>query len=277
MKYIKTYESFKTKSKESVNEELLGGLFKNIKNSLSMGFSKMFGSAAKVNKIIKSYEDELKEAKEPYLENWTERLKKKSEEIDNEDGDESDKADKKQEQLDQFAAQGAKLMKLYNDKKSKIKQKFDLKIKDAIADEDNRKIKNYVRLQKLELEQRLIQYDIDQIKEKTGMSDEELENDENSNSILKGYKNRLTDIFKSKKKESKKLKSDKSEKDKDQNKEIKVGDTVEYTSEKDKNKKFTNKVKSISDDEVEIETKNSGIIKRNIKDIKKVDDEETND
>lgn len=266
MKYIKTYESFKTKSKESVNEELIGGLFRNIRNSLSMGFSKMFGSAAKVNKIIKSYEDELKEAKEPYLESWAEWLKKKSEEIDNEDGDESDKAHKKQEQLNQLN----KLMKLYDNKKSKIKQKFDLKIKDAIADEDNRKIRNYIRLQKLELEQRLIQYDIDQIKEKTGMSDEELENDENSNSILKGYNKRLTDIFKSKKKEVKKLKSDKSEKDKDQNKEIKVGDTVEYTSEKDKNKKFTNKVKSISDDEVEIETKNSGIIKRNIKDIKKV-------
>jgi hypothetical protein len=269
MKYIRTYESFKNKSKQSVNEEFLGSLFKKLKNSLSMGFSKMFGSAAKVDEIIEEYEKELKAAKRPYLENWTKWLKEKQDSIDGKEGDESAKSDEKQKLLDQLNQQNQKLMKLYNDNREKIKQKFDLKIKDATADEDNPKIKNYINLKKLELEQRLIQDEIKEISDMTGMSDDELKNDKSYQEKLKGFEQKIVDIEKSQKEESSAIENKDEEKP-----EIKEGDTVEYKSEKDEDKTFTNKVKSVSDDEVEIETKDSGTIKRKIVDVKKVEGDE---
>lgn len=60
---------------------------------------------------------------------------------------------------------------------------------------------------------------------------------------------------------------------KEENTEVKEGDTVEYKSDKDETKTYTNKVKSVSGDEVEIETKESGIIKRKISDVKKIESE----
>lgn len=60
---------------------------------------------------------------------------------------------------------------------------------------------------------------------------------------------------------------------KEENTEIKEGDTIEYKSDKDETKTYTNKVKSVSGDEVEIETKESGIIKRKISDVKKIESE----
>jgi len=49
MAYIKRFESFRN-NKNKINEELLGGLFKSLKNKLSLGFSKMFGSASEMIK-----------------------------------------------------------------------------------------------------------------------------------------------------------------------------------------------------------------------------------
>ena len=54
MKYVKSFESFKY---EPVNEEFIGGLFKNLKNKLSLGFSKQFGSAKKADAVIDAYKN----------------------------------------------------------------------------------------------------------------------------------------------------------------------------------------------------------------------------
>lgn len=263
MKYIRTYESFKNKSKQSVNEEFLGSLFKKLKNSLSMGFSKMFGSAADVDKIIEEYEKELKEKLAPSIKAYSnyatlnKRLK---------DGDITEEDAKKE--MDNELNNIKKETGIYEKQKEIIKNKFNLRIKDAIEDEDNKKIKNYVNLKKLELQQRLIQYEIKEISDQTGLSEQELNNIKKISEKLKKDKEIIVDIQKKQKEESNAIENKDEEKP-----EIKEGDTVEYKSEKDETKTFTNKVKSVSEDEVEIETTDSGTIKRKIVDVKKVEGE----
>ena len=59
MKYVKSFESFQEVKSDSVNEEFIKGLFKNLKNKISLSFSKDFGNAKKADEAIESYKKEI--------------------------------------------------------------------------------------------------------------------------------------------------------------------------------------------------------------------------
>jgi hypothetical protein len=149
MRYLKKYDTFKyDKRKEHLNEEFIGALFKNLKNKLSLGFSKMFGSASTVDKIMEEYKKEILQAqflKTEAIKAFTEYIKSSKE------GGEIDK-----NKITELKNNLDKAVKNYDESIKLIKQKFDIKFNDATKDEKNEKIKNYIQLKKVEMQQDLL-------------------------------------------------------------------------------------------------------------------------
>lgn len=149
MKYIRTYESFKNSNNQKVNEEFIGNLFKGLKNKLSLGFSKMFGSASKVEKVIEDYKKEIilkQEQKKLALTALGVYFKSVK------DGGEKDEAKIKELKNNITVAD-----KNYQEQVKLIKQKFDLKFNEITKEEKNEKIKNFITLKKIEMQQELLQ------------------------------------------------------------------------------------------------------------------------
>jgi hypothetical protein len=149
MKYIRTYESFKNSNTQKLNEEFVGNLFKGLKNKLSLGFSKMFGSASAVEKIIEEYKKEIiskQEQKKLALTALGVYFKTVK------DGGEKD-AEKIKELKNNIDVAD----KNYQEQVKLIKQKFDLKFNEAVKEEKNEKIKNFITLKKIEMQQELLQ------------------------------------------------------------------------------------------------------------------------
>ncbi len=153
MKYIKTYESFKDESQ--INEEFIGKIFKNLKNKLSLGFSKMFGSAQEVDKLMEQYKKEVtlaQQKKKVSLTTMGEYFKS----IVN--GGEKDPNKVKELKKNIELAD-----KNYDNQIKIIKQKFDLKFDEIVKGEENEKIKNYIQLKKLEMQQELLQGEMESL------------------------------------------------------------------------------------------------------------------
>lgn len=155
MKFIKTYESFKNSKNERLNEEFLSKLFGGLKNKLSQGFSNMFGSSAQVDKLIEEYKKEIITAQQKKkvclkaLGDYFKAVKA---------GGEKDELKIKELKGNIDAAD-----KNYQEQVKLIKQKFDLKINDVIKEEKNDKIKNYIQLKKIEMQQDLLKDEMQSI------------------------------------------------------------------------------------------------------------------
>ena len=146
MKWIKTFESHR--NSEKVNEEFIGKLFQGLKNKLSLGFSKMFGNAAAADKVIEEYKKEILQAqakKKEALKAFGDYFKSIQ------DGGEKD-----QNKINELKKNLESSTKNYDEQVKLIKQKFDIKFKDVVDDEDNKKIQNYIQLKKIEMQQELL-------------------------------------------------------------------------------------------------------------------------
>ena len=146
MKWIKTFESHR--NSEKINEEFIGKLFQGLKNKLSLGFSKMFGNAAAADKVIEEYKKEILQAqakKKEALKAFGDYFKSIQ------DGGEKD-----QNKINELKKNLDLATKNYDEQVKLIKQKFDIKFKDVVDDEDNKKIQNYIQLKKIEMQQELL-------------------------------------------------------------------------------------------------------------------------
>lgn len=147
MKWIKTFESHRNQ-KEVVNEEFIGKLFQGIKNKLSLGFSKMFGNAAEADKLMEEYKKEITQAqakKREALKAFGSYFKSVKE------GGEKDS-----NKISELKKNLETADKNYDEQVKLIKQKFDIKFKEVVDDEKNKKIKNYIQLKKIEMQQELL-------------------------------------------------------------------------------------------------------------------------
>lgn len=150
MKYLKEYNRFLKDREELVNEELfgLGKLFKGLKNKMSLGFSKMFGSAGEVNKLMEAYKKEVilagakKKAALSAYAGYIASVKN--------GGDKNDAEAKKMEANIKAATAN------YDKQLELIKQKFDIKFNEIVKEEENEKIKNFITLKKIEMQQELL-------------------------------------------------------------------------------------------------------------------------
>ena len=155
MKYVRNFESFKNSKRESLNEEFIGGLFKGLKNKMSLGFSKMFGSASKVDKLMEEYKKEItsvQEKKKLSLKALGDYFKAVK------DGGEKD-----QSKIKELKGNIDVADKNYQEQVKLIKQKFDIKFNEVVKEEKNDKIKSFIQLKKLEMQQELLQNEMEAI------------------------------------------------------------------------------------------------------------------
>jgi hypothetical protein len=191
MKYVKTFESFKNSKNDSVNEEFIGKLFQNLKNKLSLGFSKMFGNAAKADKLMEEYKKEIIQAqakKKEALKAFGLYFKSVK------DGGEKD-ANK----ISELKKNLETADKNYDEQVKLIKQKFDIKFKEVVDEEKNKKITNYIQLKKIEMQQELLAEENKSLLADGGLKPEEIDDED--------FKNMLNDINK-KMEESQKMQAD---------------------------------------------------------------------
>jgi len=169
MKYLYGFESFKEgKINEGILGSFFGGLFDSLKNKLSLSLSKEFGNAKKADEILDQYKKEAMQSatqKFTLLKAMAEYMKtaKADGEVDN------DKIKKMQQDI-------KKTDDLFTQSMGTLKEKYDLKLKDVIDEEKNKKITNYIQIKKLEMKQEILAKEM-QILQEVGL-DEETMNDE---------------------------------------------------------------------------------------------------
>jgi hypothetical protein len=173
MKYVRNFSSFKKNKKETINEEFIGGLLKNLfnkaKQSISMSYSKQFGTASKADKIIADYQAQAIEAQKSKLV----PLKALAEYIKNvKAGGEPDEKEAKKLESD-YKNQEV----LYTKQLEKMKEIFNAKLEDVVEEEDNKKIKNYIKIKKLEMEEQLLLNELKLIQQDVGMTDQQIKDD----------------------------------------------------------------------------------------------------
>lgn len=169
MKYIRTYESFKSSNHDKLDEGILGKLFGKLKNKLSLGFSKQFGSAKKVDELMEEYKAEIMKAeveKNGILKAYAGYLKSVK------DGGEKDESKEKEisKTYDKSESNYVKQLDI-------IKQKFDIRFNELIEDEENKKIINFVTLKKLEMQQELLKNELSIALTDTGLGEDDIKDD----------------------------------------------------------------------------------------------------
>lgn len=184
MKYVKSFESFKDRKSEPVNEEFIGGLFKNLKNKLSLGFSKQFGNAKKADGVIEEYKKEIIAAqakKKAALKAYGEYIKSVK------SGGEKD-----DNQIKTLTKNIEIADKNYDQQIELIKKKFDIKFKEIVDGEENPKIQNYINLKKIEMQQELLNSETNSLLSDAGLKEEDVKDDPNFQKMLKEIQAKAT-------------------------------------------------------------------------------------
>jgi hypothetical protein len=65
------------------------------------------------------------------------------------------------------------------------KEKFDIKLNEVTKDEENKRIKNYITLKKIEMQQELLNRELNLIHEDIGLSDEQISNNPELQGVIK--------------------------------------------------------------------------------------------
>lgn len=235
MKFVRTFEAFKSQRSTPLNEELFG-LGKLLKNKLSMGFSKMFGSAKNIDKAIDDYKKELDNLYNPVIE----QLEKYAKLVENKPEDFDIQA---KSIIDEYT----KVKNNYEKQKNLVRDKFDLKTKEIIKNEKNDKVNLYIQLKKIEVVQEMINRE-SELLSKIGLNDKEVANDKFLTSIVADQE----DLAKKTKEMADKLSNELKSRD-DSTIVYKVGDVVKY---KDiHNKEQVNRIIKIDGDEVSFKAK----------------------
>jgi hypothetical protein len=184
MKHIRSYNSFKENKnkKNTINEEFIGGLLKKLGNKISMGFSKKFGSASKVDKMMEEYKNEVMGA-------WVKKKNAliaygKAEKTKKDGGEKSD------DDIKQLVDNLKEVSENYKKAKELIKKKFDIKFNEIIKDEKNEKIKNYLNIKKIEMEQELLQMESNALLQDSGLTEDDIKDIPAMKEILKGIAER---------------------------------------------------------------------------------------
>ena len=181
MKHIKTFESFKQSRKEELlNEGILGNLFGKIKNKLSLGFSKMFGSAKDVDKLMEEYKKEIMNAgaeKRKVLKEYYGLVKQLEDESEAGNKDPEQLKNEKKDNYEEAQANYKKAEANYNKQLDIIKQKFDIKFKAIVKKEENDAIKDFILLKKLEMQQELLKDELSSTLTDVGLEEKDIEND----------------------------------------------------------------------------------------------------
>lgn len=201
MKWVKDFENFKKNDKQSnknINESFLGALFKGLKN-LSKSLAGKFDNSGKIDKIIDEYKSEILSKMEEKLKaikeygEYIKSTKTDNKEIDNK---EIKRLEKNKQDTE----------KSFDQQLNVIKQKYNKKLREELKNSDDKKLRNYVNLKKLELQQEILQKETEALLP-TGLKEEDLKGTELENK-LKQTKEDLEKAKKGAEKEEEIIKED---------------------------------------------------------------------
>jgi hypothetical protein len=176
MKYLRTFESHR-----QMNEEFVGSLIKKMKNmakeKISLKFSEMFGSSKEADGVMDQYKKEViakQNEKMKALRAFAEYIKSSQEsgEVD------ENKMGELKQNFDQSKENYDKQIKM-------SKEKFDVKLGEIMSEEKNKKIKNYITLKKIEMQQELLDRELGVIHDQVGISEDQLKNNGDLSNIIK--------------------------------------------------------------------------------------------
>lgn len=238
--YIRNYNNYKKHNK--LNEEFIGKLFKKVRSKFAVGLSKKLGSAKDVKKVIEDYKSELQklaEEKKQKLKIIVELEKSKAE-----GGDVS-------EQIDKAVEAYKKSEDVYKKQKDNLKEKFDLQFQKIVKEEKNPVIKDYIKLEKIEMVSKLLQQEMEDLNKEMGITKKDIESSEILQNIINSSKKELekTQKLKEKVEKSAQEEIDKNREGEGGNEEglYKPGENIKYTYTNDKGNKIENEA-TISDE-----------------------------
>ena len=183
--YIKSFSNYKSKP-TYINEEFIGralkGVFNKVRNKFAMELSKNIGSAKKVKVLIDKYEQELDNLNNEYYNSLTELLDTyKAIKQAEEDGGEVSKL---KEEMEEKKERMQKAEKILDKQKEVLKEKFDIQFKEIIREEKNPKIKQYINLEKIDMMQRMLANEMENIQKEVGFDKDDIEGSDFLQSIL---------------------------------------------------------------------------------------------
>lgn len=166
MKWVRDFNSHR---QERINESLIGKLFGKLTDKLSLGYSKMFGTAKEVEELFKKYENEVlvrQEVQNKALSAYAEyvALVKTS-------------GEKDENKLKLLTENIEKAKGKFKEEVTLLKQKFDVEFKGVTSKEDNPKIKNYIELKKIEMQLNLLNKETESLLGDGKLTEEDVEND----------------------------------------------------------------------------------------------------
>lgn len=203
MRYLINYESFRNSKENTINEGIFGNLFSKLKDKISLGFSKQFGSASKIDGLIEEYKKEVMIPFQKKLDAIT-ALGKYMKSLSN-------GADEDQKQKEELIKALKTVSDNYQKQKDLIKKKFDIKFNELVSDEKNQKVKNYINLKKIEMEQDLLNLESDSLLNKSGLTEEDTKDNPELTEILNGIVERTKQSQKAAQEQTDLLKNDKAE------------------------------------------------------------------
>ena len=177
MRYLNNYKDFR------LNEGIFGTLFQSLKNKLSLGLSKNFGTAKDADNVADAYKKESITAQTQKLE----YIKALGLYIKTLEDPNIERDDAKIKELKKQIKSGDENFKK---QLGLIKKKFDLKFQEVINNEENKKISNYIKLKKLEIEQELLAKEL-QIVQEAGIGKQEMDNDPDFQQMVNTVQSRI--------------------------------------------------------------------------------------
>ncbi len=188
MKYIQSKSEF-TKA-EPVNEELLGGFFKNLfsnaKSKIAVAISKNIGSIKEIDSMLSQYKSTLGKLMQPKVE----VLKEITEmELSIDNGGEGS--------LDDLKKLVGKYHQTVDNVDAQIKNakgKFDAQVAQITKKEKNDDIKDYITLKKFDMAQEFLQMELNLITTGSGLTKEQVANSETLKKITADLTSKAKEI-----------------------------------------------------------------------------------
>lgn len=222
MKYIQTKKEFT--QEEPVNEELLGGLFKNLfanaKSKIAVAISKNIGSIKEIDSMLSQYKSTIGKLMQPKIDVLKE-ITEMELAIDN--GGEGS--------LEELKKLVSKYNQTVNNVDAQIKNakaKFDAQVSQVTKKEKNDDIKDYITLKKFDMAQEFLQMELNMINNGSGLSKEQVANSETLKKINADLTAKAKEISATKEKAENEISSNNS----DDNTEVQSATPNEFDEEK---------------------------------------------
>ena len=192
MKYIRSKSKFNNAN--SINEELIGGLFKNLfnnaKSKIAIAISKNIGSINEINKMLSQYKSSIGKIMQPKIDVLKEITEMELSIINGGEGSLDD--------LKKLVSKYSQTVKNVDAQIKNAKDKFDTQVTQITKKEKDDNIKDYIILKKFDMAQEFLQMELNLINNGSGLTKEQVSKSETLTKLSNDLIKKAKDISKQK-------------------------------------------------------------------------------